>query len=139
MSVLINQPHSSIDQSSIQTLVTTFYGRARDDELIGPIFAQAVEDWDHHITQITEFWSAIILKTGGYDGRPMPPHLKLDLKNEHFDRWLVLFEQTAREVFPEEAAMIFIDRARRVADSFEMAIAAHAGKITAPRHARRTR
>lgn len=137
MTVLINQPHPSIDKASIQTLVARFYGRAREDALIGPIFADAVHDWDHHIAQISEFWSAVILKTGGYEGRPMPPHLKLNLKSEHFDRWLGLFEQTAREIFPEEAAIIFIDRARRIADSFEMAIAAHAGKIIAPRHSRR--
>ncbi|MBC2886093.1 group III truncated hemoglobin [Ochrobactrum sp. CM-21-5] len=137
MTILINQPHPSIDKISIQELVATFYGRAREDEVIGPIFTQAVHDWDHHIAQIVEFWSSVILKTGGYEGRPMPPHLKLDLKNEHFDRWLALFEQTAREIFPPEAAVIFIDRARRIADSFEMAIATHAGRITPPRHSRR--
>lgn len=136
MSILINQPHPSIDKASIQKLVTTFYGRAREDELIGPIFDEAVHDWQHHITQITEFWSAIILKTGRYDGRPLAPHLKLNLKNEHFDRWIDVFEQTAREIFPEEAAIIFIDRAHRIANSFEMAIATHAGQITVSRHVR---
>lgn len=138
MTRLINQPHQSIDKASIQKLVTIFYERAREDELIGPIFEEAVHDWEHHIAQITEFWSAIVLKTGGYEGRPLPPHLKLNLKNEHFDRWLALFEQTVREIFPEEAAIIFIDRAHRVANSFEMAIATQAGQITASRHARRT-
>jgi hemoglobin len=135
MTALLHQPHPSVDKATIRTLVTRFYGRAREDELIGPIFDKAVHDWDHHLAQITEFWAAIILKTGGYDGRPMPPHLKLDLKNEHFDRWLALFEQTVREIFPDEAASLFIDRAHRIANSFEMAIAAHAGKIIAPRHA----
>ena len=137
MTLLINQPHPSIDIASIQELVATFYGRAREDELLGPIFAEAVHDWDHHIAQIAQFWSSVILKTGGYEGRPMPPHLKLNLKNEHFDRWLALFEQTARDIYPAEAAIIFIDRARRIADSFEMAIATQAGRIAAPRHARR--
>lgn len=137
MSILINQPHPSIDKASIQKLVTTFYGRAREDELIGPIFAKEVHNWDHHIAQITEFWSAIILKTGGYEGRPLPPHLRLNLKNEHFDRWIDLFEKTAREIFPEEAAIIFIDRAHRIANSFEMAIATHEGQIATPRHLRR--
>lgn len=46
MTVLINQPHPSIDKASIQTLVARFYGRAREDTLIGPIFADAVHDWD---------------------------------------------------------------------------------------------
>lgn len=139
MTALINQPHPSVDKASIDALVTRFYGRAREDELIGPIFTKEVQDWDHHIAQIAQFWAALILKTGGYDGRPMRPHLRLDLKPEHFDRWLALFEQTAHDIFPEEAAILFIDRAQRIADSFEMAIAAQAGEIITPRHARRAR
>lgn len=137
MTVLIHQPHPSIDRASIDRLVSTFYGRAREDDIIGPVFITSVEDWDHHIERISEFWSSVILKTGGYDGRPMPPHLRLGLKGEHFDRWLELFEQTARDIFPPEGAIIFIDRARRIADSFEMAIATHSGKIAAPRHSRK--
>ena len=137
MTLFINQPHPSIDPASIEKLVATFYGRAREDEVIGPIFADALHDWDHHIAQIAAFWSSVILKTGNYEGRPMAPHLKLALKNEHFDRWLDLFEKTAREIFPPEAAIIFIDRARRIADSFEMAIATNTGQISAPRHSRR--
>ncbi|KAB2714981.1 group III truncated hemoglobin [Brucella intermedia] len=137
MTVLINQPHPSIDPASIERLVTTFYGRAREDAVIGPIFADAVDDWDHHIAQIAAFWSSVILKTGNYDGRPMAPHLKLGLRNEHFDRWLDLFEKTTREIFPPETAIIFIDRARRIADSFEMAIATNTGQIAAPRHSGR--
>ncbi len=137
MTLLINQPHPSIDRASINKLVEIFYSRAREDEIIGPIFNRAVNDWDHHIARISEFWSSIILKTGGYDGRPMPPHLALDLQSGHFDRWLELFEQTAREIFPPEAAIIFVDHARRIADSFEIAIATHSGRISAPRHSRR--
>lgn len=137
MTVLINQPHPSIDKASIGKLIDTFYARAREDDVIGPIFKEAVHDWDHHIARISEFWSSVILKTGSYDGRPLPPHLALRLKNEHFDRWLELFERTARELFPPEAAIIFIDRARRIADSFEMAIAAQSGQIAGPRHSRR--
>lgn len=137
MTILINQPHPSIDRESIDRLVSTFYARAREDALIGPIFDKAVSDWDHHIARISEFWSSVILKTGQYNGRPLPPHLALGLENKHFDRWLDLFEQTAREIFPPEASIIFIDRARRIADSFEMAIATQSGTIAGPRHTRR--
>lgn len=137
MSTLINQPHPSIDKVSIRKLVDTFYGRAREDDMLGPIFKHAVDDWKHHLAQISEFWSSVILKTGGYEGRPMPPHLRLGLKGEHFDRWLELFEQTAHEIFPAEGAVVFIDRARRIADSFEMAIATHSGTFSTPRHSRK--
>ncbi len=54
------------------------------------------------------------------------------LVGDHFDRWLDLFEQTAREVCPPAAAALFIDKARRIADSFEMASATVAGRIASP-------
>ncbi len=126
--------HPDLTEENIAKLVATFYGRAREDELIGPIFNTAVKDWDHHIAQISDFWSSMLLKTGRYNGRPMRPHLVLPLKGEHFDRWLLLFETTAREIFDGDVAEAFIIRARRIADSFEMGIAATRGEIASPRH-----
>jgi hemoglobin len=127
--------HSDIlTDDQIAQLVRTFYGRAREDEVIGPIFDRAVHDWDHHIAQITDFWSSMLLKTGRYGGRPMRPHLMLNLAPEHFDRWLKLFEATATELFTPEVAAEFIIRARRIADSFEMGIATTQGKVATPRH-----
>lgn len=130
-------PHAvqtDIDEAAIARLVSTFYQRAREDVLIGPIFNGAVADWDHHIAQISDFWSSMMLRTGRYSGRPMRPHLMLPLRGEHFDRWLALFEQTAREIFAPEIADAFLIRARRIADSFEIGVAAVRGEIVAPRH-----
>jgi hemoglobin len=137
MSTTFHTTNPEIDEASIERLVRTFYGRARADDLIGPIFAANVADWDHHIARIRDFWSSIMLRTGHYDGRPLRPHLLLSLNPEHFDRWLALFEQTAREMLPAEIAAAFLDRARRIADSFEMGIATTRGQIAAPRHGSR--
>lgn len=126
--------HPDLTEERIARLVATFYGRARNDDLIGPIFNAAVKDWDHHIGKITDFWSSMMLKTGRYEGRPMRPHLILPLTGEHFDRWLVLFEATTREIFEADVAEAFIIRARRIADSFEMGIATTRGEIAKPRH-----
>jgi hemoglobin len=123
-----------LTDEAIRRLVTTFYGRARQDDLIGPIFNAAVADWDDHLGKITDFWSSMLLKTNRYNGRPMRPHFMLGLKADHFDRWLALFEATARELFAPELAAIFIIRARRIADSFEMNIATARGEIVRPRH-----
>ena len=41
----------------------------------------------------------------------------------HFDRWLDLFETTAREICPPEAEAHFVERARRIAASLELGIA----------------
>ena len=130
----LNEGHPSLTEENIARLVATFYGRAREDDLIGPIFNTHVKDWDHHLAQISDFWSSMLLKTGRYNGRLMRPHLVLPLKPEHFDRWLLLFEQTAREIFDGDVAEAFIIRARRIADSFEMARASQRGEIARPRH-----
>ena len=53
----------------------------------------------------------------------MAKHVPLAVDARHFDRWLALFEQTAREVCPPAAAERFIERARRVAESLELGVA----------------
>jgi hemoglobin len=131
---VIHAFHPALTEENIARLVVTFYGRARNDDLIGPIFNAQVKDWDHHIAQISDFWSSMLLKTGRYEGRPMRPHLMLPLRPEHFDRWLALFETTAREIFESDVAEAFILRARRIADSFEMGIATTRGEVARPRH-----
>ncbi len=127
--------HPAITDAMIATLVRRFYERARADAVIGPVFMGAVQHWDEHIANITDFWSSVMLRTGRYQGRPMRPHLILPLEAHHFDRWLALFEETANEVCSApDIAQAFIVRARRIADSFEMARASQRGEIARPRH-----
>ena len=59
----------------------------------------------------------------------MEKHLPLPVDAQHFDRWLALFERTAHEVCPPAAAGHFIDRARRIAQSLELGIAAGKGVL----------
>jgi hemoglobin len=128
---------TGITEEMIGELVTRFYGRVREDALLGPVFA-IVQDWDEHLGKLKNFWSSVVLMTGRYQGSPMRAHMPLSLVGDHFDRWLDLFEQTAREVCPPPAAALFIDKARRIADSFEMASATMAGRIASPRHVLRS-
>ena len=111
----------------------------RQDPDLGPIFNAAVEDWPEHLATLSDFWSSIMLTTGRYKGHPMREHFKLlpAITPEHFDRWLDLFEITAHEVCPPDIAQAFIVRARRIADSFEMARASQRGEFAAPRHSLR--
>jgi hemoglobin len=125
---------TEISEAMIARLVHSFYARVRTDELIGPIFNAKVADWDDHLAKLCAFWSSIILRTGRYDGRPLRPHLMMPLQSRHFERWLDLFERTALDVLPRQAAFLFIDRARRIADSFDLAVGTQQGEIRAPRH-----
>jgi len=78
-----------------------------------------------------DFWSSVALMTGRYHGTPMAKHLPLPVDAEHFDRWLALFEETAREICPPKAADHFIERARRIAESLEIGIAGFNGSFLA--------
>jgi hemoglobin len=124
---------TGIDDAMIERLVRTFYGRVQADPLIGPVFATRIRDWEAHIVKLCAFWSSVALMTGRYHGQPMQHHMNLPISAEHFDRWIALFEDTATTLCPPEAAAHFIERARRIADSFELALASRLGKIASPR------
>jgi hemoglobin len=51
------------------------------------------------------------------------------LDHPHFERWLALFEKTARDVCPPEAAALFIDRANRIAQSLRLSLDFHRGVL----------
>lgn len=127
------QERTGIDEPMIAALVTAFYAKVRQDPLIGPIFEAKVEDWDIHLEKLCAFWSSVTLMTGRYHGRPMQAHMSLPVGGEHFDRWLALFEATAKAICPPVAAAYFIERAHRIADSLELGIASQRGEIKTPR------
>jgi hemoglobin len=118
-----------IDEAMIERLVRLFYGRARLDPLIGPIFEAKVHDWEAHIGQICDFWSSVMLKSGRYRGQPMVAHMLLPVGTPHFERWLEIFTETAREIFPPAAATQFVERAYRIAESLELGIAAQKEQV----------
>lgn len=118
---------TGIDDAMIRTLVHRFYARVREDELLSPVFAARVADWDAHLARMCAFWSSVALMSGIYHGQPMEKHLPLPVGGAHFDRWLALFEETAAEVCPPAAAAHVVERARRIAESLEIGIAAKHG------------
>lgn len=121
---------AGISEAMIQELVHSFYARVRADEMLGPIFDRAISDWEPHLAKLCDFWSSVTLMTGRFKGQPMRAHALLPgIGAAHFDRWLALFRETARDVCPAEAAALFIDRAERIAQSLEMGIALHRGQI----------
>jgi hemoglobin len=118
---------AGIDEALIERLVHGFYAKVREDALLGPIFAARVEDWPVHLARMCRFWSSVMLMSGTYHGNPMIKHVPLPVDAEHFDRWLELFETAAAEICPSEAATLFIERAHRIAQSLELAIASQHG------------
>jgi hemoglobin len=127
--VALTQKETGIDEAMIETLVRAFYARVRQDPLLAPIFASRVSDWEPHLNNMFAFWSSLTLQTGRYHGQPMAKHMPLAVDARHFDRWLALFEDTARNLCPPTAAERFIERARRVAESLELGVASANGVL----------
>ncbi|MCP4317254.1 MAG: group III truncated hemoglobin [Hyphomicrobiales bacterium] len=123
---------TGITEELIERLVRRFYDRVRADAVLGPVFAERITDWEPHLQQMFAFWSSVALKTGRYHGRPMQKHAPLPVSSDHIDRWLDLFEETARELCCEAAADHFVEQARNIAQSLEMGIAQFQGVMLAP-------
>jgi hemoglobin len=115
--------HTGITEAMIAQLVRAFYAKVRADGVLGPIFEARIANWGPHLAQMFAFWSSVVLMTGRYHGTPMAKHIRLPVDAAHFDRWLTLFEQTAREICPPEAEAHFVERARRIAASLELGVA----------------
>jgi hemoglobin len=123
------QAETGIDEAMIERLIRSFYARVRDDAILGPIFAAKIEEWEPHLQKMFAFWSSVALMTGRYHGQPMARHIPLPIDAGHFDRWLALFAQTAREVCPRTAAEHFILLSRRIGESLELGVASSHGVI----------
>ena len=120
---------TGIDEAMIEALIRAFYVRVRQDPLLAPIFESRISDWEPHLDAMFAFWSSLTLHTGRYHGQPMAKHMPLLVDARHFDRWLALFEETARDLCPPAAAEQFIERARRVAESLELGVASANGVL----------
>lgn len=122
-----------LDEAMIRAVVHGFYDRVREDALLGPVFNSriAADDWPHHLQRMCDFWSATLLRTSRYQGRPLPPHLAIaEIEKRHFECWLRLFAETVEALCPKEVASLFLERAMRIAHSFRLAISFHRGEDT---------
>jgi len=118
---------TGLDEAILTALVHRFYDKVRADPMLGPIFAARITDWEPHLAQMVEFWGSVALMTGCYHGSPVTKHADLPVTWAHFERWLVLFRETAGQVCSPAGAAHVIARAERIARSLNLAVddAAH--------------
>jgi hemoglobin len=112
----------AITEPAIAALVDRFYAKARRDPVIGPVFNNAVQDWDEHLHKLCDFWSSVMLTTGRYKGNPMAVHMKQPIEPGFFDRWLALWRETAGEIFAPAPAAQFRAKAERIAESLKLGL-----------------
>lgn len=111
-----------VTEAQLTSLVHRFYGKVREDDLLGPVFGAAISDWPHHLGKMVDFWSSVMLTTGRYKGNPLMMHLKhlAKIRPDMFGRWLDLWRETAAEVLDEAGAAAVVAKAERIAESLQL-------------------
>ncbi|OYQ32739.1 preprotein translocase subunit TatC [Niveispirillum lacus] len=113
-----------MDERQLAHLVERFYAKVRQDPALGPIFNDAIGDWDHHLNLLTDFWSSVMLASGQYKGNPMAAHLRhrARLTPALFALWLNLWDETAKDVLSPQDAAAIRATADRIARSLQLGL-----------------
>ena len=116
---------NEINKENVDLLVTNFYTKVLEDELISPFFIKKLgkkldsKVWQKHIVLISNFWYTIATGKGIYSGSPFAPHMQIEgLKRESFERWLKLFFETLDEIYVTDIANAFKERSSIIASNF---------------------
>lgn len=128
-----NTTQDIASNQDIKQMVDSFYDRVRNDNLIGPIFIEKIENnWQAHLDKMYTFWQSVLFHDGSYNGRPFPPHAAMQLKTEHFERWLLLFNQNIDSLFAGKNCELAKNRALNMALVFATKIKALEGSQRIP-------
>ena len=109
------------NRKDVEFLVNEFYAKVLKDKKIGYFFSEIAHiDWNKHFPIMYDFWETILFDTMKYKGNPMTKHIVLSRKepmtSEHFERWLLLWNQTVNENFKGNRASEAIKRAKMIAE-----------------------
>jgi hemoglobin len=113
-------------REDIELLVNTFYTKVRKHPEISHFFNEMIEDWDAHLSKLTDFWQSALLNERSFSGNPMKTHIEVDqhfdnaIEQAHFGHWLELWFQTLDELFDGSVQLMAKERARNMAHMLYM-------------------
>lgn len=109
------------NRQDIATVISNFYKKAMQDEIIGHYFTDVAQiDLEEHLPIMYNFWENLLFQSRNYQGGMMYKHVLLHqqapLQSEHFERWLQLFEETVDTYFTGDVAEEAKQRAYSIAN-----------------------
>lgn len=117
--------YRNIDRDTLWVLMRSFYEKVVEDDRLAPFFIGELgediedEEWDEHIDLLADFWLAKILGHDTYYGNFIGAHAKMPhIRRADYDRWLILFAQTADEVYTPEIASVFKKKGKQFVAQF---------------------
>ncbi|EED32612.1 conserved hypothetical protein [gamma proteobacterium NOR5-3] len=83
----------------IDSFVDAFYERVLVDPVLAPLFLEVAQvDITEHLPRIKAYWRKMLLGESDYQRHMMRKHREVDARqpfaDEHYERWLFLFEET---------------------------------------------
>jgi len=116
-------PRFPVTEQHIEQVMVKFYAAVRRNPTLGPIFSSHISDWPKHEAKIACFWRNAILFERSYDGNPMLAHMQAgNVRAEHFDIWLRLFEETLVSTLPKETAAAWSALAHRIGRGLKIGV-----------------
>ena len=110
-------------RQDIDKLMWSFYDRMMVDPVIGYIFTHYAKlDLKVHIPILADFWETVLFQKPVYKRGPkvMEAHFdlnkKVQLRKQHFSRWVFLFHQTIDELFSGTKAGLAKERSVSIAE-----------------------
>ncbi|OUS32143.1 hypothetical protein A9Q99_01690 [Gammaproteobacteria bacterium 45_16_T64] len=102
---------------NIDAFVHSFYQKLLDDEVMSPLFLKhAAIDVTEHLPTISLYWQKMLWGDTQYNNHMMSMHRKIDAKHtfneQHYQRWLDYFKQTASESYDG----FYTNKALRIAE-----------------------
>jgi len=104
-------------REDIKRFLSRFYDKAQKDDVLVEKFSNL--DMAQHIEVITDFWDSILFGSNRYLGDPFGKHVPMQLKEIHFNRWVMLFTETADELFVGDVVSEMKHRATTIAQVFK--------------------
>lgn len=107
-------------RKDIETLMEAFYKEAIPDAVIGHYFTEVIQmDLEKHLPVIADFWETVLFGVAKYKSNAIAVHQHLHQQSaftdEHFERWVQLFQTTVDRLFSGEKAELAKQRALSIA------------------------
>jgi dephospho-CoA kinase len=110
---LLNDKRLLNERADVEFLVHSFYKYVLHDDMLAPFFEKL--DFDNHLPRMIDFWCFVLLGEMGYTTNVIEKHVHMPLKEEHFERWIKIFNRTLDEYFVGDNVEIAKQRALTIA------------------------
>ena len=109
------------NREDVFLLINRFYQQIRKDDVLGPIFNNAIGGyWEEHLEHLTDFWETNLFGVVSFKGNPVQKHQEVAIKNkhsitaEHFGIWLQYWFNTIDNMFTGDKADTAKRRAQKM-------------------------